>query len=251
MPKEKAHPNDRVLIRPALAAMAGVSASADALAANPGAVRRSGLASLGALRERLENDAATRGQARRDAQHRQRAAAEAATEFRRAIGDITPLKPSGRAPLGRVQPPPVPRQTQRDEQAVLDEALSDDFDPETLLDIDESLSYCRPGVAADVVRKLRRGAWVVQAQIDLHGLRRDEAREALAGFVRASVKQGLRCVRVIHGKGLGSIGKAPVLKGKVRSWLSQKGEVIAFCQARPHDGGAGAVLVLLQPGPRG
>jgi DNA-nicking Smr family endonuclease len=117
-----------------------------------------------------------------------------------------------------------------------------------LLETDETLSYCRPGVSQEVVRKLRRGAWIVQAQLDLHGMRREEAREALAEFIRESVKRGLRCLRVIHGKGLGSIGKEPVLKGKVRAWLVQKEEVIAFCQARAHDGGAGAVLVLLQPG---
>ena len=139
-------------------------------------------------------------------------------------------------------------QTQLDEEAVLHEAISDEFDPEVLLETDETLSYCRPGVSQEVVRKLRRGDWIVQAQIDLHGMRREEAREALAEFIRESVKRGLRCLRVIHGKGLGSIGKEPVLKGKVRAWLVQKSEVIAFCQARPHDGGAGAVVVLLQPG---
>lgn len=79
-------------------------------------------------------------------------------------------------------------------------------------------------------------------------MRREEACEALAGFIRESVKRGLRCLRVIYGKGLGSVGKEPVLKGKVRAWLVQKQEVIAFCQARVNDGGAGAVLVLLQPG---
>ncbi|MCF2133073.1 MULTISPECIES: Smr/MutS family protein [Burkholderiaceae] len=257
MPKDKAHPNDRVRARPTPAAPSTiVGAAPDAAISAPipaspvAGMRLSSLASLGALRDRLKSDATAREQAHRHAEREQRAAQAAATEFRREIGDITPLKPSGRAPLPRVQPPPVPLQTQRDEQAVLDEALSDEFDPETLLDVDESLSYCRPGVAADVVRKLRSGAWVVQAQIDLHGLRRDEAREALADFLRASLKRGLRCVRVIHGKGLGSIGKEPVLKGKVRSWLAQKAEVIAFCQTRAHDGGAGAVLVLLQPEPR-
>ena len=94
---------------------------------------------------------------------------------------------------------------------------------------------------------LRRGVWAIQAQLDLHGLRRDEARERLAGFLRESGRAGLRCVRVIHGKGNGSPGREPVLKGKVRSWLVQKSEVIAFAQARAQDGGHGALLVLLRP----
>jgi DNA-nicking Smr family endonuclease len=177
-----------------------------------------------------------------------REAVDDADVFRRSVGEIEPLKTPPRTTLTRVPPPPVPLQTRRDEEAVLQEALSDEYDPESLLDIDETLSYCRTGVSQEVVRKLRRGAWIVQAQLDLHGMRREEAREALAEFIRESVKRGLRCLRVIHGKGLGSIGKEPVLKGKVRAWLVQKEEVIAFCQARPHDGGAGAVLVLLQPG---
>ncbi|WP_261330197.1 Smr/MutS family protein, partial [Burkholderia contaminans] len=154
------------------------------------------------------------------------------------------------APGGGPAPPPPPRgptHPPRDEHAVLTATLSDEFDPETLLDSDDSLYYHRPGISRDVVRKLRSGAWIVQAQIDLHGMRRDEARDALAEFIREAGKKGLRCLRVIHGKGLGSIGKEPVLKGKVRAWLVQKEEVIAFCEARGNDGGAGAVLVLLQP----
>ena len=91
------------------------------------------------------------------------------------------------------EPSPVPVQTKLDEEAVLHEAISDEFDPEILLETDETLSYCRPGVSQEVVRKLRRGAWIVQAQLDLHGMRRDEAREALAEFIRESVKRGLRC----------------------------------------------------------
>jgi DNA-nicking Smr family endonuclease len=97
-----------------------------------------------------------------------------------------------------------------------------------------------------VVRKLRRGVWVIQAQIDLHGLRRDEARERLGAFLREAVAEGARCVRVVHGKGLGSPGREPVLKGKVRAWLVQKNEVLAFAQARPSDGGHGALVVLLR-----
>jgi DNA-nicking Smr family endonuclease len=98
-----------------------------------------------------------------------------------------------------------------------------------------------------VTRKLRRGDWSIQREIDLHGLRTDEAREALGPFIREAYKQGIRCVRVVHGKGLGSPGKSPVLKGRVQSWLVQKKEVLAFVQARPAQGGAGALVVLLTP----
>jgi len=134
---------------------------------------------------------------------------------------------------------------------VLREALSDDFDVESLLDTDEALSYCRLGIGPDVPRRLRRGEWTIQAQVDLHGLRRDEARERLGGFLREAARHGLRCVRVVHGKGNGSPGRQAVLKGKVRSWLVQKAEVLAFVQAGPSDGGSGALLVLLGTGSTG
>jgi DNA-nicking Smr family endonuclease len=205
------------------------------------------LSDLTALRDALKENAAERERARVAAAKAAREAAADAELFRREIGDVAPLAAAPRVQHGHTPPPAVPVQTRLDERAVLNEAISDEFDPDVMLDIDETLSFCRPGIGHEVVRKLRRGHWIVQDQLDLHGLRRDEAREALAEFIRDAVKRGLRCVRVIHGKGLGSIGKEPVLKGKVRSWLVQKSEVIAFCQARPHDGGAGAVLVLLQP----
>jgi DNA-nicking Smr family endonuclease len=207
-----------------------------------------GLAGLGALRAALKTDTERRERERAAAEQARREASADADLFRREIGTVAPLVVPPRVPPVREPPSPVPTQTRLDEQAVLHEAISDEFDPEVLLETDETLSYCRPGISQEVVRKLRRGAWIVQAQLDLHGMRRDEAREALAEFIRESCKRGLRCLRVIHGKGLGSIGKEPVLKGKVRAWLVQKEEVIAFCQARAHDGGAGAVLVLLQPG---
>ncbi len=126
------------------------------------------------------------------------------------------------------------------------ESLSDEFTFDTLLDTDENLSFARPGVGSDVLSKLRRGHWAIQNQLDLHGLRRDEAREALGEFLRLARRRGQRCVRIIHGKGLGSVNKEPVLKQKVRNWLAQKDEVIAFCQAQPADGGSGALIVLLQ-----
>ncbi|WP_101050105.1 Smr/MutS family protein, partial [Macromonas nakdongensis] len=170
--------------------------------------------------------------------------------FERAVGAVQHLPHHGRH-LPRPDPlRPLPQQRQRDEQAVMQEALSDEFDAETLLHTDEHLSFRRPGVGPEVVRKLRQGDWSLQAQVDLHGLRTDEARSTLAHFIREAHKHGLRCVRVVHGKGLGSPGKTPVLKGKVHSWLVQKNEVMAFVQARPAEGGAGALVVLLRPSPR-
>ena len=147
-------------------------------------------------------------------------------------------------------PAPIQRPLQRtlDEQAALQESLSDEFDVSTLLDVDDQMSFRRPGIGTDITRKLRRGDWALQGQIDLHGLRTEDAREALGQFIREAHQQGIRCVRVVHGKGLGSPGKTPVLKSKVQRWLVQKSEVIAFVQARPLDGGAGALVVLLAPG---
>ena len=171
--------------------------------------------------------------------------------FSRAVGPVLalPLKhrPGYKASLQRVRPPPIAEQRRRDELTVMQEALSDEFDVETLLHTDETLSFRRTGMGPDVVRKLRRGNWTIQRQLDLHGFRRDDARNALSAFLRDASKAGLRCVRVVHGKGLGSPGKAPVLKGRVQSWLIQKQEVLAFVQARPAEGGAGALVVLLAP----
>lgn len=167
--------------------------------------------------------------------------------FVRAAGSVQPLADRRQAQLQRPPPPPVAVQRQRDEQAVLVEAISDEFDVSTLLDTDEHLSFRRPGVGPDVTRKLRRGDWRIQREIDLHGLRTEEARTALAEFVRQAHRHGIRCLRVVHGKGLGSPGKTPVLKSRVHSWLVQKKEVLAFVQARPAEGGAGALIVLLQP----
>jgi DNA-nicking Smr family endonuclease len=171
--------------------------------------------------------------------------------FTRAAGEVRPLREHAvkhqRVLLLPDQPPPIAVQQQLDDQRVLREAISDEFDATTLLDIDDALSFRRPGVGVDVTRKLRKGEWSLQGEIDLHGLRRDEAREALAAFLREAVKRGWRCVRVVHGKGLGSPGKTPVLKGKVQGWLIQKNEVLAFVQARGDEGGAGALVVLLKP----
>ena len=167
--------------------------------------------------------------------------------FRVAAGTVQPLADRGRRQLKPSPPLPIPRQRERDDAAALAESLSDEVDISSLLDTDDQLSFRRPGIGTDVTRKLRRGIWALQRQVDLHGMRSDEAREALGAFIRDAHRDGLRCVRVVHGKGLGSPGRAPVLKDKVYRWLAQKNEVLAFVQAPPHQGGAGALLVLLQP----
>lgn len=166
--------------------------------------------------------------------------------FRHSVGHVLPLQTPERAKLYIPKPAPFPQQRIQDERNALQESLSDEFDVETLLDTDEALSYRQPGIGPDIVRKLRRGHWALQDQLDLHGLRRDEAREALGVFLRESIQQGLRCVRIVHGKGHGSPGKTPVLKSRVQSWLAQKNDVLAYTQARAADGGAGALIVLLR-----
>ncbi|THU03810.1 DNA mismatch repair protein MutS [Lampropedia puyangensis] len=184
--------------------------------------------------QRLEQE-----RARREAIERER------NLFRHVVGTVQPLKVAARVSPQHEQAQPVPLQLQRDEQQALYESISDDFDVTTLMDTDEALSYRQPGVAPDVARKLRLGHWSIQASLDLHGLRLDEAREALGQFVRDCHKKGIRCVRIIHGKGHGSPGRVPVLKVRVQRWLVQKKEVLAFVQAKASEGGAGAVVVLL------
>ena len=202
---------------------------------------------------RRELELRARQEAERQAELRAAAALARAEKeiFSRAVGRVMALAPQHmpghKASVERARPAPVAEQRQRDELAVMQEALSDGFDVESLLDTDEALSFRRPGIGVDVVRKLRRGNWSIQRQLDLHGFRREDARNALGAFIREANKAGLRCVRVVHGKGLGSPGKAPVLKGRVQSWLVQKKEVLAFVQARPAHGGAGALVVLLAP----
>lgn len=166
--------------------------------------------------------------------------------FAHSIGPIARLKPNNRVIPQTTAPSTQPQQRRLDERAVLRESISDDFDVETLLETDEALSFRQSHIGSDVVRKLRRGHWSLQGQIDLHGLRSDDARDALGAFIHRALKQDWRCVRVVHGKGLGSPGKTPVLKTKALRWLAQRKDVLAFVQARACDGGAGALIVLLQ-----
>ncbi len=164
--------------------------------------------------------------------------------FRSATQDARPL-PQDRVARRRPSRRPVPFQTQSDQQAVVDSLLSDDFDPAEI-ETGEELIFVRPGIQQRVWRKFRRGQYVIQGELDLHGRVVAEAREMVGAFLRDARAAGKRCVRIIHGKGLSSEGRLPVLKGKVNSWLRQKDEVLAFCSAPPRDGGTGAVYVLLK-----
>jgi DNA-nicking Smr family endonuclease len=210
-------------------------------------VKSKSLQDLGAIRQQVidvAQAAAAAELARREAE--QRAEAERHL-FARAVGAVKPLPFKERVHMKPHRPAPRPLQQDLDDQAALVESMSDEFDVSTLLDVDDQLSFRRPGIGTDITRKLRKGEWSIQGQLDLHGLRSDEARTALGQFIRDAKRMGWRCVRVVHGKGLGSPGKEPVLKAKVQRWLVQKNEVLAFVQAKPSDGGAGALVVLLGP----
>lgn len=165
-------------------------------------------------------------------------------DFLAAVRDARPLKQDRIAPP-RPRRKPIPEQRLRDERAVVRDLLSDEYDPSEI-ETGEELLFARPGLQHGVLRKFRRGHFVIEAELDLHGRVVNDARELVATFVRDAQRRGLRCVRIVHGKGLSSAGKLPVLKGKVNSWLRQKDAVLAFCSARHYDGGTGAVYVLLK-----
>ncbi len=170
--------------------------------------------------------------------------AEARAEFRIEVADAIPLI-SDRV---HHEPPPAPawpRQTQLEKSAVLAESLNGDDLVDLQLEGGDQAAWARRGLQRSVLRDLRRGRWVVQAKLDLHGMNREEARYAVGGFLTDCLRRPCRCVRIVHGKGLSSPGREPVLKKLVHSWLSQRKEVLAFCQARAAEGGAGAVIVLL------
>lgn len=164
--------------------------------------------------------------------------------FRSAVADAQPL-PQERIAPHRNPPPPQPKQREEDELQVLDDMLSDYIDPSEL-ETGEELFYCCSGLQHNVLRKLRRGHYAVEAELDLHGMRVAEARQALSTFLHTALSRQMKTVRIIHGKGNGSFNKQPVLKGKVNTWLRQRIEVLAFSSARPVDGGTGAVYVLLR-----
>lgn len=173
-------------------------------------------------------------------------AEEEAALFRAAVRDITPIEPPARVWRKTKSPPPVPIQSLLDVHDALSESLTGAPSWEQSIETGEEPSYLRAGLGRDVLRKLRRGDWVVQDVIDLHGLDRQGAGSRLAEFLGECMKRGLRCVRVVHGKGLRSPKREPVLKGKVQQWLLKRDEVLAFCEAPRNQGGSGALLLLLK-----
>jgi DNA-nicking Smr family endonuclease len=166
--------------------------------------------------------------------------------LREALKDVAPIPDSGKATLRPQRARPVPAQRLRDDQQVLQDSLSDHVPFEVGLETGDELVFLRDGLSNMVLRELRRGHWVTQDQLDLHGLRSEEARQLLVAFLNEALAKGWRCVRIVHGKGLRSENREPVLKRKVGNWLAQRDEVLAFVQARPEDGGSGAVVVLLK-----
>jgi DNA-nicking Smr family endonuclease len=175
--------------------------------------------------------------------------------FREAVGAVRPIRAQGRVEPFRNPPPPIPAKRLEDEQAVLDElhrlALHDRAAPSMPLTADDvetedDAVFLRPGLPRDILRKLRRTHWVIQEHLDLHGLTGDEAALETARFLAECKRLGLRCVRIVHGKGLRSKGREPVLKRRIRKLLTRRDEVLAFVEPRAIEGGGGAVVVLIE-----
>jgi DNA-nicking Smr family endonuclease len=166
--------------------------------------------------------------------------------FRESVAGAQRLPEPRRALLARPRPAPYPRNSRADERAALTESLAGPLSLEDAIDSGEELSYLREGLAHDLLRKLRRGHWVIEGEIDLHGMNRLEAAVSVSDFLRTCLARRRRCVRIVHGKGLGSHNREPVLKGLLKKWLPRREEVLAFSQAPAHHGGGGALLVLLR-----
>jgi DNA-nicking Smr family endonuclease len=164
--------------------------------------------------------------------------------FKKELAGVRPLKQDKIKPF-RTKRKPIPIQFEMNEKAVLDDMMSDDVD---MADIEtgEELFFARTGLQSKVIRQLKRGQYRLEAELDLHGLSVVAAREAILEFLNECQREDCRCVRIIHGKGLSSKHKGPVLKQMVNRWLRQRKEVLAYTSAIPRHGGTGAVYVLLK-----
>jgi DNA-nicking Smr family endonuclease len=172
-------------------------------------------------------------------------AREGDPDFRAAVKDVAPIRAPRRVEPFRNLPAPVPAKRLEDEQAVLDELHRLALDGDDI-EIEDDAVFLRPGLPRDILRKLRRTHWVIQEHLDLHGLTSDEAALETAKFLSECKRVGVRCVRIVHGKGLRSKGREPVLKRRIRKLLTRRDEVLAFVEPRATEGGGGAVVVLLE-----
>jgi DNA-nicking Smr family endonuclease len=163
--------------------------------------------------------------------------------FRAAVRGVKPL--ARQAPLPhRERRRPRAESRRADEARVLEESLAHDA-AELDVETGDELGWRRQGVPESVLRRLRRGHYARRDELDLHGMTQAEARAALSRFLAEAVTHGFHCVRIIHGKGLGSGHRGPVLKAAVNRWLRRHDAVRAFTSARRSDGGTGALYVLL------
>ena len=171
-------------------------------------------------------------------------------DLAQAFADVERLRPHSRVVHAPKRPKPIPAQRIADDADALSASKYGAEPAPNTWEIGQELeagqTFLRRGLGTDILRKLRRGEWSVQSVIDLHGHTIDEAHDALADFLDDARAHGYRCVRVIHGKGLTSPNREPVLKGKVRGWLTRWNDVLAYCEAPTHGGGSGAVVVLLR-----
>lgn len=177
---------------------------------------------------------------------RHRPTPEELAAFHAAIAGAVPLRAAERIAFAPPKPSPRPLQRERDEAAAITESLHGPFDIDDLLAIGDVDSFLRPGLSRNVLRDLRRGRWSIQNHTDLHGLNRHEAHDEVARFLVESKLNGKRCVRIVHGRGLGSPGRSGILRQLVKGWLSRRKEVLAFCHAPSCDGGEGALWILLK-----
>jgi len=213
---------------------------------------KAGLADLKRLHQAARQARAQAEQAARAAAPVRPAAADDPDAFRRVTQAVTPLKHSGRRAPASPAPAPTGAAVAMRRAAAMgetaaraDAGVSDGGEVAHLLS-EGGTAFVRADAAPDTARNLRRGQWPAGAELDLHGLRVEQARHAVVSFLGECLEHGIRCVRIVHGKGYGSQGLEPVLKDKVRTWLVQQADVMAFSQAPEREGGAGALLVLLR-----
>jgi len=171
-------------------------------------------------------------------------------DLAQAFADVQKLPAGKRVANSSPRPAPIARQRIADDADALTASKYGAEPAPTAWDIGQEQeaeqTFLRRGLSSDILKKLRRGQWTVQSEIDLHGHTINEAHDALSDFIVDARQHGYRCVRAIHGKGLTSPNREPVLKGRVRRWLAHWDEVLAYCEAPPNAGGGGAVLILLR-----